>query len=129
MATKQQHPFSFFVFFSSLCLSPFPLFFGFAFLFAFPLKHATNAIEYPLRLSCFRSVPCRFFRSLDEFSFARLPCVVLSTKKAQSCDNFQVKTERSTLVFLSRKQSCSKWCTQIPTQSIKSTILRVTSVF
>ena len=70
MATKQQHPSSFFVFFSSLCLSPSPLFFGFAFLFAFPLKHAlcdecdrisTRTVLLPFRPTSFLSFARRVF--------------------------------------------------------------------
>lgn len=41
-----------------------------------------------------------FFRSLDEFSFARLPaCVVSSAKKAVFGDHFQVETEQCVNVF------------------------------
>lgn len=119
--------FLFRIFFFSLPFS-LPSFFGFTFLFAFPLKHAlcdecdrisTRTVLLPSHVSFVRSTS---FHLLD---YHVLFC---PRKKHSPVTIFRWKTERSTFVFLSRKQSCSKWCTQILTQSIKSTILRVTSV-
>ena len=68
-----------------------PLLFWLYFPLRFPVEtRAMRRMRSNIHSDRPASVP-RFFRSLDKFSFARLPCVVLSTKKAQSCDNFQVE--------------------------------------
>lgn len=80
---------------------------------------AMRRMRSNIHSGCPASVPRRFFRSLGEFSFARLPCVVLSAKKAQSEDNFQVEN-RTFHVFLSKKQPCSERRAQILAQLVKS---------
>ena len=66
MATKQQHLSSFFVFFSSLCLSPSPPFLALlsSSLSRWNTRYATNAIEYPLGPSCFRPTFLSFARQV-----------------------------------------------------------------